>query len=47
MNALLSLRNIPTVDIVLSGEENTYELLDNKRLVFEQCALERLQEALA
>jgi len=47
VNALLSLRNIPTVDIVLSGEENTYELLDNKRLVFEQCALERLQEALA
>ena len=47
VNALLSLRNIPTVDILLSGEENTYELLDNKRLVFEQAALERLQEALA
>ena len=46
-NALLSLRNIPTVDIVLAGEENTYELLDNKRLVFEQAAVERLQEALA
>ena len=47
MNALLSLRNIPTVDVVPSGEENTYELLDNKRLVFEQAALEKLQEALA
>ena len=47
VNALLSLRNIPTVDVVPSGEENTYELLDNKRLVFEQAALEKLQEALA
>ena len=47
MDALLSLRNIPTVDVVLSGEENTYELLDNKRLIFEQSALEKLQEALA
>ena len=47
INALLSLRNIPTVDVVLSGEENTYELLDNKRLVFVQSAVEKLQEALA
>ena len=47
MDALLSLRNIPTVDVVLAGEENTYELLDNKCLIFEQSALEKLQEALA
>ena len=47
MDALLSLRNIPTVDVVLSGEENTYELLDNKRLIFEQDALKKLEEAMA
>ena len=46
-NAILSFRNIPTVDVVLSGQENVYELLDNKRLIFEQSALEKLQEALA
>ena len=46
-NALLSFRNIPTVDIITSGEENTYELLDNKFLVFEQDALKKLEEAMA
>ena len=46
-NAILSLRNIPTVDIICSGEENVYELLDNKFLVFEQDALKKLEEAMA
>lgn len=46
-NAVLSLRNIPTVTVILSGEENTYNLLDNKRLVFEQAALKKLEEAMA
>ena len=46
-NALLSFRNIPTVDIITSGEENTYELLDNKFLIFEQDALKKLEEAMA
>ena len=46
-NAVLSLRNIPTVTVVLSGEETTYNLLDNKRLVFEQDALKKLEEAMA
>ena len=46
-NAVLSFRNIPTVDVVLSGQENVYELLDNKRLIFEQDALKKLEEAMA
>ena len=46
-NAILSLRNIPTVDVITSGEENVYELLDNKFLVFEQDALKKLEEAMA
>ena len=46
-NAILSLRNIPTVDVICSGEENVYELLDNKFLVFEQDALKKLEEAMA
>ena len=46
-NAILSLRNIPTVTVVTSGEETTYTLLDNKRLVFEQDALTTLEEAMA
>ena len=47
VNAFLSFRNIPTVDIVPSGSENVYELLDNKFLVFEQDALKKLEEAMA
>ena len=46
-NAILSLRNIPTVTVVTSGEETTYTLLDNKRLVFEQDALKTLEEAMS
>ena len=47
LNAILSMRNIPTVDIITSGEENVYELLDNKFLVFEEEALRKLEEAMA
>ena len=46
-NAILSLRNIPTARVITSGEENTYDLLDNKFLVFEQDALKKLEEAMA
>ena len=46
-NAILSLRNILTVDVITSGEENVHELLDNKFLVFEQDALKKLEEAMA
>ena len=47
VNAFLSFRNIPTVDIVPSGYENVYELLDNKFLIFEQDALKKREEAMA
>ena len=47
VNAFLSFRNIKTVDIIPSGEENVYELLDNKYLIFEQDALRKLEEAMA
>ena len=47
VNAFLSLRNIPTVDVVPSGDENVYELLDNKFLIFEEEALRKLEEAMA
>ena len=47
VNAFLSFRNIPTVDIVPAGSENTYELLDNKFLIFEETALRKLEEAMA
>lgn len=46
-NAILSFRNIPTVEVITSGEENTYNLLDNKYLIFEQDALKKLEEAMA
>ena len=47
VNAFLSFRNIPTVDIVPSGYENVYELLDNKFLICEEEALRKLEEAMA
>ena len=47
VNAFLSFRNNPTVDIVPSGYENVYELLDNKFLIFEEEALRKLEEAMA
>ena len=47
VNAFLSFRNIPEVDIVPSGDENVYELLDNKYLIFEEEALRKLEEAMA
>lgn len=47
VNAFLSFRNIPTVDILPVSAANTYELLDNKRLVFTVEALKRIEEVLA
>ena len=47
VNAFLSFRNIPTVDIVPSGYENVYELLDNKNLVITTAALKYIEEVLA
>lgn len=47
LNTFLSFRNIPTVDIIPVNEANTYELLDNKYLVFTEQALRELEEAMA
>lgn len=47
VEAFLSFRNIPTVDIIPVIEANTYELLDNKHLIFTEEALKTLEEALA
>lgn len=47
VNTFLSFRNIPTVDIVPVNDANTYELLDNKYLVFTENALRTLEEAMA
>lgn len=47
VNTFLSFRNIPTVDIVPVSDANTYELLDNKYLIFTEDALRTLEEAMA
>ena len=45
-NAYLSFRNIPTVRIIPSYAVNTYDLLDNKKLVVTSAALEYIEEVL-
>ena len=47
VNAYLSFRNIPSVNILPVAEANTYELIDNKALVFTADALKRIEEVLA
>ena len=47
VEAFLSFRNIPTVDIIPVAEANAYELLDNKNLIFTEEALKTLEEVLA
>lgn len=47
VNAFLSLRNIPTVNVIPVAEINTYELADNKFLVLTTEALKRIEEVLA
>lgn len=47
VNAYLSFRNIPTVNCLPVGDANTYELIDNKALVFTAEALKEIQEVLA
>lgn len=43
----LSFRNLEKVNILPVAEANTYELLDNKQLVFTAEALKRIEEVLA
>lgn len=47
VNTYLSFRNIPTVNILPVAAANTYELIDNKALVFTTDALKRIEEVLA
>ena len=47
VNAYLSLRNLPRVNVIPVTEANTYELIDNKALVFTAAALARIEEVLA
>ncbi len=47
VNTYLSFRNIPKVNIIPVAEANTYELIDNKKLVFTADALKRIEEVLA
>jgi len=47
VNAYLSLRNLPRVNVIPVAETNTYELIDNKSLIFTLDALERIEEVLA
>jgi large subunit ribosomal protein L4 len=46
INAFLSFRNIPRVRILDVTDANTYDLIDNKALVFTKAALERIEEVL-
>lgn len=47
VNTYLSFRNIPKVNILPVAEANTYELIDNKALIFTAAALKRIEEVLA
>ncbi|WP_304424799.1 50S ribosomal protein L4 [uncultured Adlercreutzia sp.] len=47
MEAFLSFRNIPEVNILPVGDINTYELVDNKALVIAEPCLKRIEEVLA
>ncbi|WP_165044659.1 MULTISPECIES: 50S ribosomal protein L4 [unclassified Adlercreutzia] len=47
VNTFLSFRNIPTVNVLPVGVANTYELIDNKALVFTADALKRIEEVLS
>lgn len=47
VNTYLSFRNIQKVNIIPVSEINTYELVDNKKLVVTEIALTRIEEVLA
>lgn len=47
VNAYLSLRNLAKVNVIPVAEANTYELIDNKKLIFTAAALSRIEEVLA
>lgn len=45
-NAILSLRNIPAVRVITTCEANTYDLVDNKAVLFTRPAIEYIEEVL-
>lgn len=47
VNSFLSFRNIPTVDILGAHDINTYELVDNKKLIITKEALDYIEGVLA
>ena len=47
VNTYLSFRNIPKVNIIPVSDINTYELIDNKKLVVTADALKYIEELLA
>ena len=47
VNTYLSFRNIPKVNIIPVSDINTYELIDNKKLVVTADALKYIEEVLA
>ncbi len=47
VNTFLSFRNIPTVEIIPVNAINTYDIIDNKRLVIVDACLPYIEEVLA
>ena len=47
VNAYLSFRNLPLVEVIPVSEMNTYDLVNNKALVISAEALNRIEEVLA
>ena len=47
VNAYLSFRNLPKVEVIPVSEMNTYDLVNNKALVISAEALNRIEEVLA
>ncbi len=47
VNTYLSFRNIPKVDIIPVNAINTYDIIDNKRLVIVDACLPYIEEVLA
>jgi large subunit ribosomal protein L4 len=45
-NAVLSLRNLPTVRVITASEANTYDLVDNAAVLFTRSALEWVEGVL-
>ena len=47
INGFLSFRNIQKVNVLPASESNTYELIDNKKLILTKSAVNYLEEVLA